>query len=115
MTVRKRRSIRAAVWESLRDTALLAGFGLAIFVMNSLGRGQSIGLPSGRTVVLAAIVFFVTWAVTAIACVLGATTSSDQLGGPESGLKSRVPGTLVVAVITAFVSFVVLLVGDFFG
>jgi hypothetical protein len=114
MTVRKRRTIRAAVWESLRDTALFAAFCLAILVMNRLGHGQSTGLPSGRTVVLAALVFLVTWAVTAIACVLGATTSSDHLGGPESGLKSRVPGTLVVAVITAFVSFVVLLVNDFF-
>jgi len=115
MTVRKRRTLRAGVWESLRDTALFAGLCLAILVINRLGRGQSIGLPSGRTVVLAAVVFLVTWAITSIACVLGATTSADHLDGQESGLKARVPGTLVVAVITAFVSFWVLLVGDFLG
>ena len=115
MADRKRRTVRAAVWESLRDTALFAGLCLAIFVMNRLGHEKSISLPSGRPVVLAAVVFLVTWAITSIACVLGATTSADHLDGPGSGLKARVPGTLVVAVITAFVSFWVLLVGDFLG
>src|SRR5262245_50707383 len=115
MAVRKRRTVRAAVWEALGDTALFAGLCLAIVVLNRLGHEKSISLPSGRTVILAAVVFLVTWAITAIACVLGATTSADHLGGPQSGLKARVPGTLVVAVITAFVSLWVLLVGNFLG
>src|SRR5215813_619470 len=100
MADRKRRTVRAAVWESLRDTALFAGLCLAIFVMNRLGHAKSISLPSGRPVVLAAVVSPFTWSITSIACLLGATTAADHLDGPESGLKARLPGSLIVAVTT---------------
>ena len=54
-------------------------------------------------------VFVVTWVATFVARVLGATSSSDHLGGPKSGLYQKVPGTTVVAVLTGFISLIALL------
>lgn len=104
-----RNGVESVLWASLRDTVLIAGMTLLIAVFQRARRGRPVEIPSGRTLTLMLVGFAIVWAVTFVACSMGATTSSDDLGGPSSGPKARMPGTLVVATITGMLTFIAML------
>ena len=86
---------------------------VVVVLLLRLRRGHAITIPTGQTLTLTIAVLLVAWSATVIACRFGASTADDYLGGPPSGLRSRVPGTLAVAGITGFVAFIALLFAGF--
>ena len=109
----KNRTLLSALWAGSRDTALFAAVFAVVVLLQKLRRGHAITIPTGQTLTLTVAVLLVAWTATVIACKFGASTTGDYLGGPPSGLRSRVPGTLVVVAITGLVASVVLLFGGF--
>ena len=109
----KNRTLLSALWAGSLDTAEFAAVFVVVVLLQRLRRGHAITIPTGRTLTLTVAVLFVVWSATVVACRFGASTTGDYLGGPPSGLRSRVPGTLVVAGITGLVAFIVLLFAGF--
>ena len=109
----KNRTLLSALWSASRDTALTTAVFAVVVVLQRLRRGQAITIPTGQTLRWTVAVLLVAWTATVIACKFGASTADDYLGGPPSGLRSRVPGTLVIVAITGLVAFIVLFFAGF--
>ena len=102
----KPKSLSVALREGSRDTALMAGFVLVLYVLNQIRHGDEIVVPTGRMMTLCLVVLVLTWIAMVIACRLGASTLTSFLH--QSG-KGRVPDTLAVFIITSFVASIALL------
>ena len=107
--VTKAKTRLSLVWASFRDTAVMAGISIAVFSIQEVRHGRSLEAPNGRIVLLAIAVFALVWLATLIACVLGGTTIFDDYRGGSSGWQVRLPTSLVVGFLTAFIAFIVLL------